>query len=61
MEGDIFEINSDGRLKLATCILQEGGDIERVCKALGWREFEDLTVLILDQNEFNTKKHFRFD
>jgi len=48
------------RLELAMLAIKGGADIERVCKLLGWREFEDLAVLVLGCNGFSTRKHFRF-
>jgi Holliday junction resolvase-like predicted endonuclease len=48
------------RLNFAVYALREGADLERVCRALGWKEFEDLTALVLDKNEYRVVKHFRF-
>jgi len=55
-----FEVSGEQRLGLALFALGEGADVERVCKALGWREFEDLAAIALEHNGFKTKKHFRF-
>jgi len=60
IDGKEFETSGEQRLSLAVLALREGADMERVCKALGWREFEDLVALALDQKEFEVKKHFRF-
>lgn len=56
----IVEASFDQRIQLATYAIKEGIDIEKVCRALGWREFEDIVILILEYNGFKTLKHFRF-
>ena len=56
----IVEASFDQRIQLAIYAIKEGIDIEKVCRALGWREFEDIVILILEYNGFKTLKHFRF-
>ncbi len=58
--GDGFETSERQRLSLAVLAVRGGADVERVCKALGWREFEDFVGFALDQNGFAVEKHFRF-
>ncbi len=60
INGREVRVLNEQRLNLAIFSLREGADIERVCRALGWREFEDLTALALEQNGYGVKKHFRF-
>jgi len=60
IEDGIIKTSPEQRINLATLAIKEGADIERVCKALGWREFEDLVVMILEHNGFTARKHFRF-
>jgi hypothetical protein len=55
-----IETSMDQRLRLATLAIKEGMDLEGVCKALGWREFEDIVAFMLERNGFKTMKHFRF-
>lgn len=56
----IVKTSIDQRLRLALLTIKKGTDIEKVCEALGWREFEDIVILILERNGFKTLKHFRF-
>ena len=55
-----FEITRNQRLNLAILSLKNGVGIERVCQAVGWREFEDLVALILEENAYQVITHFRF-
>jgi len=55
-----LQISRAERLKLVVRCLEEGLDVERVCKAAGWREFEDLVAMILGDDGYVTKKHLRF-
>jgi len=55
-----IEVSDTRRLKLAVKALENGVDIEQVCKTAGWRDFEDLVALIVESNEYRTWKHFRF-
>ena len=57
---DTFTATFDQRIQLAIYAIQERIDIEKVCRAIGWREFEDLVIVILEQNDFQTMKHVRF-
>ncbi|MFH0749211.1 MAG: restriction endonuclease [Candidatus Bathyarchaeota archaeon] len=55
-----IKISEKQRLNLAIFALQKGADLERVCQALGWKEFEDFVAFVLEQNNFKTIKHYRF-
>ncbi|MCD6241308.1 restriction endonuclease, partial [Candidatus Bathyarchaeota archaeon] len=48
------------RLKIAFRAITLGADIERVCRNLSWKEFEDVTVTAFQTNGYSTIKHFRF-
>lgn len=48
------------RLRAAIRAVELGADIERVCKFLTWTEFEDISVLAFEANDYRVKKHFRF-
>lgn len=48
------------RLKLVSRLVGQGADIERVCDSLTWLEFEDISVMAFEANDYETKKHFRF-
>lgn len=58
--GGNIEVSEGQRMNLIIYALREGADLERICRALGWGEFEDLAALVLEQNGYRTKKHFRF-
>ncbi len=58
--GDLFEVSAQQKLSLAVLAMQGGADVEKVCGALGWEEFEDFAAFALEQNGFETWKHFRF-
>jgi hypothetical protein len=53
-------VDREQRLKIALKAIELGADIERVCKSLTWLEFEDISVLAFEANDFRTTKHFRF-
>lgn len=55
-----IQVSRTMRLELAIRCLQKGVDVQRVCRAAGWREFEDLGAMILSTHDYVTKKHFRF-
>ena len=55
-----YVTSGEQRLELALLALGEGADVERVCKSLGWKEFEDLVAIAFEFNGFKTTKHFRF-
>lgn len=48
------------RLRMAVSAIRGGISVESACRALGWREFEDLVALILEFNGFKAYKHYRF-
>jgi len=48
------------RLKIAFRAITLGADIERVCRNLSWKEFEDVAVTAFQTNGYSTIKHFRF-
>jgi len=47
-------------MALAAEALRQGADPERVCRKLNWQEFEDITVIALNSNDYRTTKHFVF-
>jgi Holliday junction resolvase-like predicted endonuclease len=54
------KVSEGQRINLVIFTLKECADLERVCRALGWKEFEDLVALILEHNSYRVMKHFRF-
>jgi len=53
-------VGSEQRMKMALKAISLEADIERVCTFLTWLEFEDISILAFEANDFETKKHFRF-
>ena len=60
LSGSRISVTSEQRLRIAIKALDLGADIERICKYLGWEEFEDISTLAFEVNGFVVKKHFRF-
>jgi len=67
VEEDLIEVvegtvkaSAEQRLRLSTRAVNEGVDLERAYRYLGWGEFEDVAVFALEANHFSTRKHFRF-
>ena len=50
----------DQRLELTIKAVQAGGDLERVSRALGWLEFEEIVARIFEENGYDVKRRFRF-
>jgi len=59
-EGGRVVAGLEQRLGLATLAVELGGDVERVARALGWLEFEELASTILGANGYSTRTRFRF-
>ncbi len=55
-----IEVSSNQRVKLAIHAINLGTDIERVCKVLEWREFENFAATAFETNNFAVKRRFRF-
>jgi len=59
-DGKRIELGSNQRLKLAVHAINHGKDIEKVCMALDWREFENFAATAFRANNFAVKRGFRF-
>lgn len=59
-ENGKIEVSSNQRVKLAIHAINNGTDIERVCKVLEWKEFENFTATAFETNNFAVKRRFRF-
>jgi len=57
---ETVEIDGEQRLGIAYRAVELGADLERVCKLLRWREFEDISALAFSRSGFSVSKHFRF-
>jgi Holliday junction resolvase-like predicted endonuclease/predicted transcriptional regulator len=59
-ENEQVELTSNQRVKLAIHAINHGTDIERVCKVLEWKEFENFAATAFEENNFAVKRNFRF-
>jgi Holliday junction resolvase-like predicted endonuclease/predicted transcriptional regulator len=59
-ENEQIEVSSNQRVKLAIHAINQGTDIERVCKVLEWKEFENFSATAFEKNKFAVKRRFRF-
>ena len=58
--GDLIETSPGQRLKIAVRAVELGADIERVCRALGWLEFEEMTAYVFEENGYTVRRRYRF-
>ena len=59
-DNELIELTSNQRVKLAIHAINHGTDIERVCKVLEWKEFENFAATAFEKNNFAVKRRFRF-
>jgi Holliday junction resolvase-like predicted endonuclease len=52
--------SSRQRLRISFEIMKSGSDPERVCKYLGWQEFEEASAQILEETGYRVFRRFRF-
>jgi Holliday junction resolvase-like predicted endonuclease len=60
LEKDTVTVSDSQRINFAIEALKAEADPEKVSKYLKWQEFEELTKLALDANQYQTIKHLRF-
>ncbi len=60
LKGDIIEVDSQNRLKLAVKAVELGADVECISNCLLWQEFEAMAALALQLNGYQTLKNVRF-
>lgn len=58
--GGLIEASPVQRLEMAVKAVKLGADFERVCRALGWLEFEEMVAHILEENGYRVRRRFRF-
>ena len=58
---EALEATLEQRLEIAIRAVKAGADMERVNKALGWLEFEEMSAYTFEANGYNVKKRFRFN
>jgi hypothetical protein len=61
MIGDTIVVERGQKFLLAIKAIEGGIDAEKICRAAGWREFEDIGALFLVGEDYKAEKHFRFN
>lgn len=56
-----FSASSSQRLEMAVRAIREGADFERVSRALGWLEFEEMVAYAFEENGYRVDRRFRFN
>jgi len=59
-EGQLIEVSSNQRVRMAVRAVELGADPERVCGVLEWDEFEEIAAAAFEANNFMVKRRFRF-
>lgn len=59
-DGEKITADINQRLGLAVRAVRAGADLERVSKALGWLEFEEMAAYTFEENGFRVSRRFRF-
>jgi Holliday junction resolvase-like predicted endonuclease len=59
-KGSLIEVSLSQRLEIAVRAIKAGADFERVNRALGWREFEEMVAYIFEENGYRVSRRFRF-
>lgn len=59
--GGLIEASPRQRLGIAVRAVQLGADFERVCRALGWLEFEEMAAHVFEENGYRVRRRFRFN
>ena len=60
LKEEIFGASPIQRLGIATRAVKLGANIGRVCRALGWLEFEEITANVFEANGFKVYRRHRF-
>jgi Holliday junction resolvase-like predicted endonuclease len=55
-----FRATQNQRLDLAVKTVEAGVDLEKVGRALGWLEFEEIVAHVFEENGYRVKRRFRF-
>ncbi len=60
IEGGRITPSLDQRLQIATKAVEVGADFESVSRSLGWKEFEEISAKVFEENHFRVLRRFRF-
>lgn len=55
-----IDLSSSQRVKLALYAINQGTDVESICKFLEWKEFENFSAQVFEKSNFKVKRNFRF-
>jgi len=55
-----IEASSEQRSRIAVMAVEAGSDLERVGRALGWLEFEEMASHAFEENGYGVSRRFRF-
>ena len=58
--GELIELSSNQRVMLAIHAINQGTDVEKVCRVLEWKEFENFAAKAFETNKFAVQRNFRF-
>lgn len=58
--GSLVEASPGQRLNMAVRAVELGADLERVCRSLGWLEFEEMTAYVFEENGYRVRRRYRF-
>jgi len=56
----LIEASPGQRMGIAVRAVELGADFERVCRALGWLEFEEMAAHVFEENGYEVSRRFRF-
>ncbi len=59
-DGGFLMATHGQRLRIAVEAVNAGAGVDIVSRALGWREFEDISAHIFEENGFSVRRRFRF-
>ena len=59
-EGDLIDVDSENRLKLAVKAISLGADVEVISSLLRWQEFESISATALRNNGYQVVQNLRF-
>ena len=60
LKGDLVELGTASRLRLAVRAISLGADVEEVSSFLQWQEFEAIAAVALEKNGYFTNTNLRF-
>jgi Holliday junction resolvase-like predicted endonuclease len=58
--GSVLGSSTEERVRLGVYALEMGADFERVCRYLGWREFESIVTRTFEEYNYRVFKNLRF-